>query len=209
MKTETGLTWEELEVENPLLSAKDLRARQDRLKTSYESYRRLKLTLEQKNQLREEMLRYDSTVVNLYYENAGRYSCFFFRRMAVRVCVCICSEPAFDRFFCRRDYVRVHRHYKQSGYRLWKDYVIWREGPWCWLCHTEIDRSLTSPHPMSMSLDHVTPQVLGGSDDPENLRPAHRRCNSSRQDKHPGVYRDLQFTPSDMALTLARKKVAS
>lgn len=116
-----------------------------------------------------------------------------------------CEEPLFDRFFCLRDYVKVHRSCKESGYRIWKDYVFWHDGSVCWLCHEEIDRWLPSTNVMSGSLDHVVPQSLGGSDDPGNLRPAHRRCNSSRQDKHPGVYRDLQFTPNDMAKVLAKK----
>lgn len=32
------------------------------------------------------------------------------------------------------------------------------------------------------SADHVIPRARGGSDALENLRPAHRRCNSARQD---------------------------
>lgn len=33
------------------------------------------------------------------------------------------------------------------------------------------------------SADHKIPRSKGGSDDISNLRPAHRSCNSARQDK--------------------------
>jgi 5-methylcytosine-specific restriction endonuclease McrA len=53
-------------------------------------------------------------------------------------------------------------------------------GPTCWLCGGAIDLSVKSPQRESFSIDHVLPVVLGGTDDPANLRPAHRSCNSSK-----------------------------
>lgn len=37
--------------------------------------------------------------------------------------------------------------------------------------------------PGADSSDHLVPRSLGGSDSLDNLRPAHRRCNSSRGNK--------------------------
>lgn len=34
--------------------------------------------------------------------------------------------------------------------------------------------------PGSDSIDHIVPRSLGGTDDLDNLMPAHKRCNSSR-----------------------------
>jgi 5-methylcytosine-specific restriction endonuclease McrA len=34
--------------------------------------------------------------------------------------------------------------------------------------------------PESLTLDHIRPWSVGGTNDPGNLRPAHKRCNSAR-----------------------------
>jgi 5-methylcytosine-specific restriction endonuclease McrA len=39
---------------------------------------------------------------------------------------------------------------------------------------------LTSPHPRSPTVDHLIPVSEGGTDAPENLRLAHRTCNTKR-----------------------------
>lgn len=51
----------------------------------------------------------------------------------------------------------------------------------CWICGELIDLAVRNPHPMSATADHVIPLHDGGSLlDPNNLRPAHRRCNVQR-----------------------------
>ena len=45
----------------------------------------------------------------------------------------------------------------------------------CWLCGA----------PGADTLDHVTPVSRGGTNDPANLRPAHRACNSERGNGRP------------------------
>jgi 5-methylcytosine-specific restriction endonuclease McrA len=53
--------------------------------------------------------------------------------------------------------------------------------PTCWLCGEPIDTKLPPQHPYSATVDHVIPLSLGGPPtSPANLRPAHKRCNSSR-----------------------------
>jgi len=56
-----------------------------------------------------------------------------------------------------------------------------------WICHL---CNKIIPHPtthsnrvLMLSLDHLTPQVRGGSDHPSNLLSAHSGCNSSRRDR--------------------------
>ena len=44
-------------------------------------------------------------------------------------------------------------------------------------------KNRVAPHPLSPSLDHIKPQVLGGSDEPDNLQTAHLRCNESKHVK--------------------------
>lgn len=50
--------------------------------------------------------------------------------------------------------------------------VVARHGTVCWICGEPITGLV--------SLDHVVPRSKGGSDDVENLRPAHFGCNSAR-----------------------------
>ena len=59
----------------------------------------------------------------------------------------------------------------------------------CWLCNEPVDRDADpQKDDWAPSLDHVVPRSRGGSHDPENLRTAHRWCNSVRSDND---YHDL------------------
>lgn len=54
--------------------------------------------------------------------------------------------------------------------------VLASQGTVCWLCGRD----------GSNSADHVLPRSDGGTDAPENLRPAHASpCNARRQDRDP------------------------
>lgn len=68
-------------------------------------------------------------------------------------------------------------------FRIHRETVIERDGTVCALCSKPIDMSLTWPHKMSFSIDHVIPWSLGGSHDPDNLQPAHLLCNATKQDR--------------------------
>ena len=61
-------------------------------------------------------------------------------------------------------------------------------GNTCWLCGHPIDGL--------PSADHVIPRSRGGSDDIENLRPAHPSCNYSRGNRPP-KRRTTLSTPTD------------
>lgn len=51
-----------------------------------------------------------------------------------------------------------------------REQVIAIYGMTCHLCFGPIA-------PGDLSIDHVTPRALGGKDELENLRPAHKECN--------------------------------
>lgn len=55
----------------------------------------------------------------------------------------------------------------------------------CYICGDAIDRSLRWPDPMSVTIDHLTPVTLGGSNRQDNLRPVHWRCNREKGDNLP------------------------
>lgn len=58
--------------------------------------------------------------------------------------------------------------------------VLDRDGWTCHLCGDGIPRDAIYPDPFYGTLDHVIPDSLGGSDEPENLRAAHFICNTVR-----------------------------
>ncbi|MBF0808519.1 HNH endonuclease [Rothia nasimurium] len=65
--------------------------------------------------------------------------------------------------------------------------AIYAENLTCWLCQAPIIDHRYTPGCCSfekrlhrLSVDHVLPRSLGGSDDIANLRPAHFSCNSAR-----------------------------
>lgn len=61
-----------------------------------------------------------------------------------------------------------------------------RDGDLCQLCLIPIDFSLPSRTPESASVDHVTPVLAGGSDDPSNLWLAHLLCNAKKGARYVG-----------------------
>lgn len=57
-----------------------------------------------------------------------------------------------------------------------------RDGWCCQLCGDLVDRTLNAQHRWAATLDHIHPRslTLFPDDSPENLRLAHRACNSAR-----------------------------
>lgn len=53
----------------------------------------------------------------------------------------------------------------------------------CGICLDPIDQDAVAPHPLSRSLDHIKPLVLGGSHEQSNLQWAHLRCNIRKGDR--------------------------
>lgn len=66
--------------------------------------------------------------------------------------------------------------------------AIVRKGqPPCWLCGKPIDYTITDHlDPMSFVVDHAVALAQGGTDTPDNWRPAHRSCNSAKSDRLDG-----------------------
>lgn len=60
----------------------------------------------------------------------------------------------------------------------------------CCLCGARIDDTLDSPHPMSRTLEHLTPIARGGTHNLDNIDFAHRACNTKKGPKTLDEYRD-------------------
>lgn len=90
---------------------------------------------------------------------------------------------------------RIRREYRRQnpGKSKWKfvspttRQAIYDRDQWiCQLCLDPVDPELRETDPWgdwAPSLDHIVPRSQGGSHDPENLRLAHRWCNSVRGDE--------------------------
>lgn len=62
--------------------------------------------------------------------------------------------------------------------------AVFERDAWiCQLCNGPLDRSADPNDNLFPSIDHVVPQSKGGGHEPDNLRAAHRWCNSVRRDK--------------------------
>jgi 5-methylcytosine-specific restriction endonuclease McrA len=58
--------------------------------------------------------------------------------------------------------------------------IVERDGAVCHLCGQPIDLALHGWNPMGLTLDHVIPLARGGPHTIDNLKPAHRVCNTSK-----------------------------
>ena len=65
-----------------------------------------------------------------------------------------------------------------SGYEIFE-----RDGWVCGICHKPVDKSISCPHPQSVSLDHIIPLSRGGSHSRANVQCAHFGCNSRKRNK--------------------------
>ena len=72
--------------------------------------------------------------------------------------------------------------YKVGVTREQRVAIYERDGWTCWLCDQAVDSVLEPNDRMAATLDHVLPRslTLFIDDSPENLRLAHRACNSAR-----------------------------
>ena len=60
-----------------------------------------------------------------------------------------------------------------------------RDGPRCWLCGNDVDPRAPAGSREAGSVDHVVPRAKGGGNEDDNLRLAHRVCNSRRGSRLP------------------------
>lgn len=95
-----------------------------------------------------------------------------------------CSPKCFFHFASQRGPRRAHI---RGAYRIkrLRPAILARDGNVCHLCRTAIDLALRFPHPLSLTIDHFIPISAGGSDEMENLRPAHLSCNVLKSDDLP------------------------
>ena len=67
------------------------------------------------------------------------------------------------------------KEYKELLMKIYK-----RDGGICGICGKQVDYYISSPDPLSPTMDHIRPIARGGKHSEKNLQLAHRRCNSKK-----------------------------
>lgn len=109
------------------------------------------------------------------------------------VCEAQYLSPGTASRYCSRTCRALNR---QRSFGLsWLDRmaIFARDGWACQICLEQVDYTADHLSDWYPSLDHIVPRAHGGSDDPGNLRTAHRWCNSVRGDLSHYTDRDLQM----------------
>jgi 5-methylcytosine-specific restriction endonuclease McrA len=83
---------------------------------------------------------------------------------------------------CQRARTRMYSKLRRARQRVGRVRyrradIFERDGYTCQLCGEPIDMTLKSPDPGSATIDHIIPFRRGGTDEPDNVQAAHRRCN--------------------------------
>lgn len=67
------------------------------------------------------------------------------------------------------------RSYKSEPYNFTE--ILQKYDSTCILCKSKIDITIAWPDPRSLTVEHIIPLALGGTDTADNVAPAHFHCN--------------------------------
>lgn len=74
---------------------------------------------------------------------------------------------------------------KSAGVEFFYAEEIFERDNWvCGICGEVVDRTLTHPHPLSKSLDHIVPISRGGNHSRDNVQLAHLVCNIKKGNRN-------------------------
>lgn len=93
---------------------------------------------------------------------------------------------------CVRRYWRHTRDARQRGAfvaPVSRAAILERDNQTCQICGKRVRLDVQSPHPLSVSLDHIIPLAKGGTHEPSNVQLAHFRCNVIKSDRGYGQLR--------------------
>ncbi len=113
-----------------------------------------------------------------------------------------CSRDCSDAWHRSRGCERVRRH-GRDRVRCLRPQVLERDGWTCGICHLSIRQDVDVQHPLALTMDHIVPLAVGGSDRLDNLQPAHRQCNVDKGDDLPAWWarsQRIDYAPAGQRL---------
>lgn len=91
-----------------------------------------------------------------------------------------CLKHKRNRFDSDRAHMSRGRRLRMRNAKEKREYLVLRDGEDCWICGRRLDFDADPNDNMYPSIDHVKARCRGGSDSYDNLRLAHRICNSTK-----------------------------
>lgn len=127
----------------------------------------------------------------------SRCSIAYYAKSAEQCSAQKCARPSIAKGMCPSHYSWYWRALfgSTNGKGTWilpkrRLSIYERDGWECGICGDPVDRDADVGDNMAPSLDHIVPRSLGGGHESENLRTAHRVCNSRRGASTEGVSHD-------------------
>lgn len=92
-----------------------------------------------------------------------------------------CSDECGVRH-ARRDAKHIRRERFKDAFRdrVYKAQIYKRDGFRCQICGRKVNMTVSVPHPLAPTMDHIVALANGGKHEPKNVRLAHFICNSLR-----------------------------
>jgi len=105
--------------------------------------------------------------------------CFFYDSRA-KYCSEECSKETIRHYWNMKNERRRKQSYTEESKTITLKKLFDRDGGTCWICGGACDYDADSNDNDYPSIDHVIPIVRGGKDEWNNIRLAHRLCNSKK-----------------------------
>lgn len=106
-------------------------------------------------------------------------------------CSNVCYKKAFAQYINRNKDFRKRVSRTEESKSITLKALYKRDNGMCWLCGKPCDYTLDSNDNYYPSIDHVIPIAKGGKDKWDNVRLAHRICNSFKNDS-------MDYAPTDL-----------
>jgi HNH endonuclease/Homeodomain-like domain len=99
---------------------------------------------------------------------------------------CYCSRECSNKYGNRVKETNRRKRIKANGKVNWNisiERLLKRDGKECYLCGEDTNKNLDTNHDDYPSIEHVIPVSKGGTHTWDNVKVAHRKCNTEKRDK--------------------------
>lgn len=111
----------------------------------------------------------------------------FYFSSRTKYCSDECSRKAMNRYFTDRKEIKRKQARTKQSYEITVRSLYNRDSGICWICGGMCNINADGKSNDYPSIDHIIPVSLGGKDEWDNVRLAHRICNSLRGNKPVGI----------------------